>query len=129
MLKRIARHLATGALALAIATPPTLLVGFVGVNWATNCQSWDRELWTRDSSCVTPSEFLGAVGSMIVGEAEASDSVRRQQRDVERRISSSWEERLRARDRQREREEMRDRRQSQREWRRLTTTDDECEED
>lgn len=56
MFKRIAYHLAHGLLCLALMLPVGALVGFVAINWATNCQSWDREQWTQDSSCVTPTD-------------------------------------------------------------------------
>lgn len=29
-----------------------LALGFITLNWLTNCQTWDREQWTSESSCV-----------------------------------------------------------------------------
>lgn len=123
MLKKLART----ALAATAAVGFGLVASFTTVNWLTNCQSWDRELWTSESSCVTPREFIDGLGSMLVGKAEAGEtkSVRRQQRELEDRISPSWERRLEARDRQREREEAREERRRDREWDQLTRTEDE----
>lgn len=44
-----------------------MIVGFAAIasfttaNWLTNCQSWDREQWTSESSCVTPSDVWQAL--------------------------------------------------------------------
>ena len=38
-----------------------LIASFTAANWLTNCQSWDREQWTADSSCVTPSDVWQAL--------------------------------------------------------------------
>lgn len=119
MFKRIGK----GLLATAAVVGFALALDFMAVNWVTGCETWDREQWTEQNSCVTPSDVWQA----IVGKAHAGErsSVRDVRRDYEQRISSSWEERLRYSDRQRERAEREDCRKREHDWRRLTTTDDE----
>lgn len=34
-----------------------LALGFIALNWLTNCQTWDREQWTSESSCVLPTDL------------------------------------------------------------------------
>jgi len=122
MLKRIGK----GLLATAAVVGFALALDFVAINWVTGCESWDRKQWTEAHSCVTPGDLLGA----IVGRAEARElTVRERQRDVAERTSPSWEVRLERRDREARREELRQERRDRGEWRLLTTTPDEREEE
>lgn len=90
---------------------------FIATNWATNCQTWNKEQRTAQSFCVTPYEFFI---SSIISKANARElSPREQQRDLESRISPSWEKRLEYRDKQRAREERAAQRKHDREWQRL----------
>lgn len=121
-MKKIGKTLLTGVAVVSFAA----LLDFVAVNWVTGCETWDRELWTEEHSCVTPSDVLSA----FVGKAEARElAVRERQRDVAERINPSWEVRLERRDREARREERRDEAKSRREWRLLTTTPEEREEE
>lgn len=121
-MRKIGKALLTGAAVVGFAA----LLDFVAINWVTGCESWDREQWTEQNSCVLPSDLLG----MFVGKAEARElTVRERQRDVAERISPSWEVRLERRDREARREELRQERRDRREWRLLTTTPDEREEE
>lgn len=121
-MRKIGKALLTGAVVVGFAA----LLDFVAINWVTGCESWDREQWTEQNSCVLPSDVWGA----IVGKAEARElTVRERQRDVAERISPSWEVRLERRDREARREELRQERRDRREWRLLTTTPDEREEE
>lgn len=56
-MKKILKALAAGVMVVGFA----LTTSFITANWLTNCQSWDRELWTADSSCVTPSDVWQAL--------------------------------------------------------------------
>lgn len=56
-MKKILSALAAGTMIVGIA----LIASFTTANWLTNCQSWDREQWTADSSCVTPSDVWEAL--------------------------------------------------------------------
>lgn len=56
-MKKLASALAAGAMTLGFA----LIASFTALNWLTNCQSWDRELWTAESSCVTPGDVWHAL--------------------------------------------------------------------
>lgn len=94
-----------------------VISAFIGTNLAANCQTWDKEQWTAQSFCVTPYEFFI---SSIISKANARElSPREQQRDLESRISPSWEKRLEYRDKQRAREERAAQRKYNREWQRL----------
>lgn len=120
-MKKIGKTLLAGAAIVGFA----LALDFVALNWVTGCETWDREQWTEQNSCVAPSDIWDS----IVGKAHAGErSVREVRRDYEQRISPSWEERLRYSDRKREREEREDERKRERDWRRLTTTPEEREE-
>ena len=44
-----------GVMALAMA----FLIGFVAINFMLNCQTWDQELWTASSSCLTVGQLFG----------------------------------------------------------------------
>jgi hypothetical protein len=117
-MKKIGKTLLTGVAVVSFAA----LLDFVAVNWVTGCETWDRELWTEEHSCVTPGDVLSA----FVGKAEARElTVRERQRDVAERINPSWEVRLERRDREARRDEAK----SRREWRLLTTTPEEREEE
>ena len=121
-MKKIGKTLLAGAAIVGMAA----LLDFVAVNWVTGCESWDREQWTEQNSCVTPADLWSA----IVGKAEARElTVRERQRDVAERVSPSWEVRLERRDREARREERRDEARSRREWCQLTTTPEEREEE
>lgn len=61
MLKRIASGLAATVAVVGFG----LIASFTAVNWLTNCQSWDREQWTSESSCVTPEDVWAAVQRRI----------------------------------------------------------------
>jgi len=37
----------------------SFLIVFIVINFMLNCQTWDQELWTATSSCVTLGQFLG----------------------------------------------------------------------
>ena len=127
MLSRIGRAALGAAGALAFGG----MVAFVGANWVTGCESWDREQWTPEHSCVTPSDFLDGIGRLLVSPAGAepagytSRDLRRERRESEARISPSWERRLRQADRERDREERRDYWKRERKWDDITRTDDE----
>lgn len=112
------------AAATAVVVAGAAMLTFIGANWVTGCESWDREQWTEEHSCVAPSDVWKALKGLVVSEAQA-DELRRQRRDYEARISPSWERRLEQMDRERAREERQDRRRRDREWRDLTRTDDE----
>lgn len=125
------RRIAGGIAATAIVVAAGGLIAFTAVNWVTGCESWDREQWTPEHSCVTPSDVLDGIGRLIVSPAAAepagytSRDLRRERRESEARISPSWERRLRQADRERDREERRDRRERERKWDDITRTDDE----
>jgi hypothetical protein len=121
-MRKIGKALLTGAVVVGFAA----LLDFVAINWVTGCESWDREQWTEQNSCVLPSDLLSA----FVGKAEARElTVRERQRDVVERTSPSWEVRLERRDREARQEELRQERRGRKEWRQLTTTPDEREEE
>ena len=40
-------------LAVLLSVGIGLLVGFILINWILGCETWDQELWTETSSCVT----------------------------------------------------------------------------
>ena len=37
------------------------VIVFIMLNIATGCESWDREQWTKEHSCVAPSEIMKAL--------------------------------------------------------------------
>jgi len=40
-----------------------LVGGFIAVNFALGCETWDSSLWTATNSCVTPSAVInGMIG-------------------------------------------------------------------
>lgn len=127
MAGKLRRALLAGAAIVGFA----LLADFVAVNWVLGCETWDRELWTEEHSCLAPSDVWDGVVSAVVGKAQAGEydtgaaRIRRERRDYERRISPSWDVRLRQMDRERRREEREDRRREQEDWYDLTHTEDE----
>lgn len=56
-MKKLANALAAGIMVTGFA----LIACFTMANWLTNCQSWDREQWTADSSCIAPSDVWQAL--------------------------------------------------------------------
>tara|TARA_Y100000114_G_scaffold81943_2_gene75641 strand:+ start:709 stop:879 length:171 start_codon:yes stop_codon:yes gene_type:complete len=54
-MKRLIESVVGFAMALAMA----FLIVFVVINFMLNCQTWDQDLWTDTSSCVTLGQFLG----------------------------------------------------------------------
>ncbi|QXN72375.1 hypothetical protein RCSIMONEHASTD_46 [Rhodobacter phage RcSimone-Hastad] len=57
MLKKLGTALAGAATAATFG----LMLAFIAANWVTNCQSWDREQWTSESSCVAPADVWQAI--------------------------------------------------------------------
>jgi hypothetical protein len=125
------RKFLSGVAATAIVVATGGLMAFVGVNWVTGCESWDREQWTQEHSCVTPSDVIDGIGRMLVSPAAAepagytSRDLRRERRESEARISPSWERRLRQSDREADRRERREYWERERKWDSITKTDDE----
>jgi hypothetical protein len=37
----------------------SFFIVFIMINFMLNCQTWDQELWTAASSCVTLGQFIG----------------------------------------------------------------------
>ena len=46
------------------------VIVFVMLNVATGCENWDREQWTKEHSCIAPSDILEA---LIVTDNEEHD--------------------------------------------------------
>ena len=46
-------------LATAMILVVSFFLCFVIINLFLDCKSWDKELWTAYSSCITPPEMLG----------------------------------------------------------------------
>lgn len=55
------KKLGSAILATTMVLGFGLVASFTAANWLTNCQSWDREQWTSESSCVTPSDVWEAL--------------------------------------------------------------------
>lgn len=118
-MKKLAKKLLMGVATTLSALTFVLVFTLVVLNWITGCESWDREQWTQNNSCVS-------LWDLVVPRAEAREqTVRERQRDIAERISPSWETRLRQRDREQAREERRNGRQRERDWRRVLQTDEE----
>lgn len=119
-MKKLMMRIISGVAATLSALTFVLVFTLVVINWMTGCESWDREQWDRNHSCVSLWDLV------TPARAEAREpSVRERQRDIAERISPSWETRLRQRDREHAREERRNERQRERDWRRILQTDEE----
>ena len=53
-MKRVIEILLGGTLSLSVA----FILVFIFVNMILGCESWDRDLWTENNSCVTVGMLL-----------------------------------------------------------------------
>ena len=55
MLNKIVRYSSLTLVTFGVA----ILFWFVAINFLLNCQTWDQDLWTKNSSCITIPMILG----------------------------------------------------------------------
>lgn len=124
-MKKLMMRIVSGVAATLSALTFVLVFTLVVINWMTGCESWDREQWGRNHSCVSLWDLVTPARAEARELTQREPSVRERQRDVAERTSPSWETRLRQRDREHAREARRNERQRERDWRRILQTDEE----
>lgn len=119
-MKKITMRIVTGvAITLSVLTL-VLLFTLGALNWMAGCESWDKEQWNKNHSCVSLWDLV------LPAPANARElTVRECQRDTAERVSPSWETRLRQRDREHASEERRNNQVRNRDWRHSVHPDEE----
>ena len=55
MLNKIVRYSSLTLVTFCVA----IMFWFIAINFLLNCQTWDQDLWTKNSSCITVPMILG----------------------------------------------------------------------